>query len=317
MTAFTRYRVTHETRYRYSATVTQSSQLAHLKPRTTEWQHVHAFGLTVAPVPCGQSVSTDYFGNEVCRFDVCEPHGELSVRAESEVTVRSILDRIRSGSGAWEDAREVIRTESGLIALDVEQYRVGSDRAPVRADCADYARPSFLPDRDGLEAVLDLTARIHRDFAYDPKATTVTTRVEEVLRLGRGVCQDFAHLMISCLRSLGLPARYVSGYVMTYSTPGKPRLVGADASHAWVACHLPAIGWVALDPTNSKLADHEFVTLGWGRDFTDVTPLRGVVLGAADQQLSVAVSVHPIEVLRCGTSGAEGTAPTRPARQSG
>jgi transglutaminase-like putative cysteine protease len=154
---------------------------------------------------------------------------------------------------------------------------------------------SFRPARDGLEALMDLTRRIHRDFAYDPRATTVTTRVDEVLRLRRGVCQDFAHLMISCLRSIGLPARYVSGYVMTHAAPGRPRMVGADASHAWVACHLPSMGWVPLDPTNAKLADHEFVTLAWGRDFTDVTPLRGVVLGAADQSLSVAVSVQPMD----------------------
>jgi transglutaminase-like putative cysteine protease len=294
MSSMTRYRLTHETLYRYSATVTRSQQLAHLKPRETEWQQLHSHRLTVEPIPVEQSESHDYFGNAVTRFAVYEPHGELRVRAESEVTVRATASRLGRCQAPWEAGQAPARCGRGRIALEVEQYRAGSDRAPIRADCADYARRSFTPGRDALEAALDLTQRIHRDFAYDPQATTVTTRVEEVLRLRRGVCQDFAHLMISCLRSLGLPARYVSGYVMTYSAPDKPRLVGADASHAWVACYWPSTGWVALDPTNAKLADQEFVTLGWGRDFADVTPLRGVVLGAADQQLSVAVSVQPI-----------------------
>lgn len=295
MPAMTRYRVIHETRYRYSATVTRSSQLAHLRPRDTDWQTVHGHVLTIDPFPVEQSDSTDYFGNRLNRFSVHEPHAELLVRAESEVTVRSVADGWRKGGGAWEGAREIVRTADSLIELGVEQYRYGSDRAPILAECADYALKSFPAGRDGLEALMDLTQRIHHDFSYDPRATTVTTRVDEVLRLRRGVCQDFAHLMISCLRSLGLPARYVSGYVMTYAAPGKPRLVGADASHAWVACYLPSAGWVALDPTNAKLADQEFVTLAWGRDFTDVTPLRGVVLGAADQSLSVGVSVQPMD----------------------
>jgi transglutaminase-like putative cysteine protease len=295
MPAMTRYRVIHETRYRYSAMVTRSSQLAHLNPRDTDWQQVHEHVLTIDPDPVERFDSTDYFGNRVSRFAVHEPHGELLVRAESEVTVRSISERWLKGGGAWEAGRGIVRSQGGLIELEVEQYRFGSDRAPIRADCADYALSSFPPGRDGIDALMDLTQRIHRDFIYDPRATTVTTHVEEVLRLRRGVCQDFAHLMISCLRSIGLPARYVSGYVMTYPAPGKSRLVGADASHAWVACHLPSTGWVALDPTNAKFADHEFVTLGWGRDFADVTPLRGVVLGAADQSLSVGVSVQPMD----------------------
>jgi transglutaminase-like putative cysteine protease len=295
MPVTTRYRVIHETSYRYSAMVTRSSQLAHLMPRETDWQQVHAHTLAIEPSPVEQSDSTDYFGNRVSRFAVHDPHTELRVRAESEVTVCALADRLCKGGGPWEAARQVVRTASDLIQLEVEQYRFGSDRAPVLAECADYARVSFTPARDGLEALLDLTRRIHRDFAYDPRATTVTTRVDEVLRLRRGVCQDFAHLMISCLRSIGLPARYVSGYVMTHAAPGRPRMVGADASHAWLACHLPWTGWVAVDPTNAKLADHEFVTLAWGRDFSDVTPLRGVVLGAADQSLTVAVSVQPMD----------------------
>jgi transglutaminase-like putative cysteine protease len=158
----------------------------------------------------------------------------------------------------------------------------------------DYARASFAPGRPWLEAALELTRRIHAEFSYDPKATTVTTQVHEVLEHKRGVCQDFAHLMLSCLRSIGLPARYVSGYVLNRVPEGKKRLSGADASHAWVAAHCPELGWVAFDPTNGKLADLEFVTLGWGREFSDISPLSGVVLGGATQKLSVVVDVQPL-----------------------
>ncbi len=293
MTPRVRYRVVHETCYAYSGTVTSSRQLAHLQPRITPWQDVHRHRITVSPAPAERADGEDYFGNAVLRFAVYEPHDELVVRAESEVTVRDYLEGVDAKCVEWEAALAQKPVSGVPVALDVEQYRVGSLMAPVLAEAADYARASFEPRRDWLEAMLDLTHRIHDDFAYDPKATTVTTRVPDVLEHRRGVCQDFAHLMISCLRSLGLPARYVSGYVLTRAPEGKPRLVGADASHAWVASYCPDVGWVAFDPTNAKLAGTEFVTLGWGRDFSDVTPLRGVVLGAADQQLSVAVSVQP------------------------
>jgi transglutaminase-like putative cysteine protease len=178
--------------------------------------------------------------------------------------------------------------------LDLVQFRLPSPMVPVLPESIDYARASFPAGRALPVAMLDLTRRIHADFVYDPKATTVTTQVREVLAHRRGVCQDFAHLMISCLRSLGLAARYVSGYVMNRVAPGKQRLAGADASHAWVEGHCPGVGWIAFDPTNGKVADVEFITLGWGREFSDVTPLRGVVLGGATQKLAVAVSVDPV-----------------------
>lgn len=289
-----RYRVIHETRYTYSGTVTSSRQLAHLQPRVTPWQDVHRHRIAVSPAPAERADGEDYFGNAVLRFAVYEPHDELVVRSESEVTVRDYLDNVQKMELPWESALAPKAVVGQSIDLDVEQYRVGSRMAPILVEAAAYARKSFEPKREWLEALLELTHRIHHDFAYDPKATTVTTRVLEVLEHRRGVCQDFAHLMISCLRSLGLPARYVSGYVLTRAAEGRPRLVGADASHAWVASHCPQYGWIAFDPTNAKLAATEFVTLGWGRDFSDVTPLRGVVLGAADQRLSVAVSVQPI-----------------------
>lgn len=291
--ALVRYRVTHETRYSYTSTVTSSRQLAHLQPRVTHWQDVHRHRIVVAPDPVERSDGEDYFGNAVLRFAVYEPHDELLVRAESDVTVRDYFDPARAAEVPWESALARAASPGDPVDLDIEQYRVGSSMAPVLAEAAAYAKPSFGAQRSWLAAMLELTQRIRDDFAYDPKATTVMTRVVEVLEDRRGVCQDFAHLMISCLRSLGLPARYVSGYVLTRAAEGKPRLVGADASHAWVASCCPAHGWIAFDPTNAKLAGTEFVTLGWGRDFADVTPLRGVVLGAAEQELSVAVSVQP------------------------
>ena len=166
-----------------------------------------------------------------------------------------------------------------------------------------WAGPSFAPGRPWLEAVFELTRRIQEEFEYDPEATNVFTSVSEVLDLRRGVCQDYAHLMISALRSLGMAARYVSGYVLNRATADGSRLTGADASHAWVAAWCPGLDWVAFDPTNGKLADQEFVTLGWGREYLDVTPLRGVVLGAASQQLAVAVKVVPVPSLALTATG--------------
>jgi transglutaminase-like putative cysteine protease len=180
------------------------------------------------------------------------------------------------------------------LDMDLEQYRVPSPGVPLLAGARAYAMDSFAPGRPWLEGMAELTRRINKEFAYDPEATTITTGVAEVLESRRGVCQDYAHLMLSALRGMGFAARYVSGYVLNRPSADGKRLAGADASHAWVAAHCPGLGWVAFDPTNGKLADQEFVTLGWGREFNDVTPLRGVVLGSATQQLSVAVSVTPV-----------------------
>ncbi len=288
------YRVLHETRYTYSDTVTSAHQLAHLRPRATVWQKIKSHKLTINPKPVEQVSGGDYFGNEVLRFMIDTPHIELSVRAESVVEVGAHSPQTADASPAWEKGRATPGVWGPNVELDVEEYRVSSPMAPVLDEALEYGRASFRDGRPWLEAALDLTTRIQKDFVYDPKATTVATRVSEVLVLRRGVCQDFAHLMISCLRSLGLPARYVSGYILNSPKAGARRVMGADASHAWVAAHCPAHGWVAFDPTNGKLADLEFVTLGWGREFSDVTPLRGVVLGAASQTLEVEVKVQPI-----------------------
>lgn len=294
MSGRARYHITHETHYRYSHTVASGRQLAHLTPRVTSWQDVRSHRIEVDPSPAERADGTDYFGNPVVRFAVDCPHDALLIRAESVVDVESHAPAPKDRSPAWESAlafEDLLAPENDL---DLAQYRVSSPMGPVLQEALDYARPSFDRERPWLDALMDLTRRIKADFVYDPTATTVTTPVVEVLGHRHGVCQDFAHLMISCLRSLGLPARYVSGYVLNSLPAGKERLAGADASHAWVAAHCPDLGWVAFDPTNGKLADIEFVTVSWGRDFSDVTPLRGVVLGSGEQELAVRVAVEAI-----------------------
>jgi transglutaminase-like putative cysteine protease len=289
-----RYRVVHETVYQYSSQVNSSRQIAHLTPRETSWQQLVSHVLTVAPATSERNAGMDYFGNRFVSFLVEEPHTELTVRAESEVVVASQGIDATSDSPPWEEAVVERGAWGPGIDLEAEQYRVPSPNIPLLPKAKAYAAPSFMPGRPWLAALLDLTQRIKKEFAYDPKATTVETGVFKVLEQKRGVCQDYAHLMLSSLRALGIGARYVSGYILNHPRGDTARLTGADASHAWVAAYCPGLGWVAFDPTNGKLADQEFVTLGWGREYLDVTPLRGVVLGSATQQLSVAVSVTPL-----------------------
>jgi transglutaminase-like putative cysteine protease len=289
-----RYRVVHETVYEYSSQVSSSRQIAHLSPRETAWQQVLSHRLEVEPRCSERSDGIDYFGNRYERFFVDEPHQMLKVCAESDVLVKRHAPPPGTASPPWEEARRDAGEWEAGLDLDVEQYRVGSPAAPVLSRTRAYAASSFPAGRPWLEAVFDLTRRIQREFAYDPEATTVSTSVAEVLELKRGVCQDYAHLMLSALRSLGFAARYVSGYVLNRGRDGS-RHAGADASHAWVAAYCPGLDWVAFDPTNGKLADQEFITLGWGREYHDVTPLRGVVLGSASQRLSVAVKVTPLD----------------------
>jgi transglutaminase-like putative cysteine protease len=196
---------------------------------------------------------------------------------------------------SWEEVRRWLHDGIGEQVLDPNQYLFSSPYVPVSAALADYARPSFPPGRPLLAAALDLTRRIHQDFEYDSDATTVSTPVEEVLQQRRGVCQDFSHLQIACLRSLGIAARYVSGYMLTMPPPGQPRLIGVDASHAWVSVYCPDLGWVDLDPTNDLMVDTLHVTVACGRDFSDVSPIHGVILGGGEHELEVQVTVRPVE----------------------
>ncbi len=304
-TAPVTYRVTHETRYAYTQPVTISHHLAHLRPRQLATQQVHSHRLTITPPPGSQQERRDYFGNAACYFTIDETHDSLSVVAESLVTVAPPRPPEAARTPAWEAVRDLVREARRRDLLDACQYTFASPGVPLPDAVRAYANRSFRPGRPILEAVLDLTHRIHGDFTYDPTATTVATPLADVLKNRRGVCQDFAHLQIACLRALGLPARYVSGYVMTRSLDDIDTLLeGGDASHAWVAVYLPDGGWIDVDPTNNKLTTREHVTLAWGRDFGDVSPLKGVMMGGGAHGVSVGVTVAPVP---------RGPEPPRPA----
>lgn len=293
-----RYRVVHETRYKYHSTVTLSQQYLHLTPRSFAYQDLDSHLIWLDPVVNDSRDAVDFFGNCTRHVALSVPHDSLLVHAQSTVSLRARpgLAHI-AGSLPWESVRDMMAKEKSAATLEACRYLYASPHVTCFAELEAYARVSFTPGRLQLDAALELTQRIFDDFEFDPKATDISTPLDQVLRGRRGVCQDFAQLMIGCLRSIGLPARYMSGYILTHPPAGKPRLVGADASHAWVSVFCPALGWIDFDPTNRCLVQHEHITLGWGRDFSDVTPMRGIVLGGGRQELSVEVTVTPLPLL--------------------
>ena len=289
-----RYRVEHETRYAYRTPVAQSWQLAHLTPRTLPWQSMLAHELLIEPRPDERRDEFDTFGNAVTHFSLHAAHQALRVRMNCRVEVgeRPAVD-VRDAA-AWEAVRDAVRTDPAQDSLVPARMTVPTRLVPLSEAAGVYAAPSFAHGRSWLESVSDLMHRIHAEFEFDPGSTTVSTSVDEVLYQKSGVCQDFAHLMLACLRGHGLPARYMSGYLLTDPPPGRARLLGADASHAWVAAYAPAHGWVEFDPTNDRLADARYITLAWGTDFADAVPLRGVLIGGGrGQNMDVEVSVIP------------------------
>jgi len=288
-----RYHVLHETRYTYAHPVSLSRQLLHLTPRETPGQHTLDHHITVNPVPAERGTRRDYFGNLLEHFAVGSAHEELVVVAESMMEVTARDEAGPPVSPAWEFVRDRLHQVGPAPLLEPSQYLYASPHVEPMAALARYARLDFHRGRPLFESASALMQRIHRDFEFDPEATTVSTPLETLLREKRGVCQDFAHLMIGSLRSLGLPARYVSGYLLTLPPPGQPRLVGADASHAWVSVFCPGAGWVDFDPTNCVQPDHQHITVAWGRDFSDVTPMRGVILGGGEHTVDVSVTVTP------------------------
>jgi transglutaminase-like putative cysteine protease len=288
-----RYSVEHVTRYAHQAEVSTSMHVAYLRPRTLPYQQVLDHALAVTPDSVNHHARTDYFGNTSEHFAVVTPYTGLSVtgRCRVEMTTRPMPDT--DASVAWESVREAFAFRPGVEDIGVAEFCYPSPYVTMPPELAAYAADSFPPGCSVVDGAIDLMRRIHREFVFDPTATSVATPVTRVLSRRRGVCQDFAHLQIGCLRSLGLPARYVSGYLVTDPPPGQPRLVGADASHAWLSVYCPRLGWVDLDPTNDVVPDDRHITLAWGRDYGDVSPLRGVVLGGGDQVLHVGVSVIP------------------------
>ena len=302
------YKIIHRTTYKYLLPVSVGNHVTCLKPRSFLNNRLVKSSLLIDPVPITRTERVDYFGNLLCFFTVQGPHKQLVVEAQSEVV---------RGSGAseelslpWERSTSGLAQDHSLEGLDAYQFQFESPRIRIRPEFAAYALQSFTPGRPMREALLDLTARIHADFRFDSKVTTVRTPTEEVFKKRRGVCQDFAHVQIACLRSIRVAARYVSGYLRTYPPPGRPRLVGADASHAWVSAYCIGSGWLDMDPTNNVAPTDGHVTLAWGRDYSDVSPLRGLIMGGAGHSLHVEVDMEPLglekhtepEILHAGLS---------------
>ena len=296
-----RYRIEHRTLYSYSDDVGASYGRGFLRPRDLPWQRCLQHRVITRPAAADSSVSLDVFGNADFYFHVTRTHRELEVLSTSEVEVRRpAIDHAVSGL-PWERCRPVAAGDA-----DVVDFALPSPRVEIPDEARDFAFESFTPGRSVLDAVTDLTHRIHSGFVYRAGSTTVTTRVSDVLSDREGVCQDFAHLAVSCVRSMGLAARYVSGYLATDPPPGRERMVGVDASHAWAAVWLPGGSWLAFDPTNDQLVDERYTTVAWGRDYADVPPLRGVIFtDAKTSEMSVSVDVAPVGITDGGQPDSE------------
>ena len=289
--------VVHETTYDYAPVVKTAQHMAHLRPADHASQQLLEHRLGIEPPPAQQSEALDAFGNTRCFFGLQSAHERLRVVADS--LVRTTPAPAPCSTVGWEDARERLRFHRGAAYDPASEFLFASPYVPRHPDFAAYARPSFAPGRPLLEAARDLMRRIHADFTYQSAATDASTPALEALALRKGVCQDFAHVMLGCLRSLGLPARYVSGYLLTEPPPGQTRLVGSDASHAWASVYLPGEDgpgqWADLDPTNDRTPGEDYVTVAVGRDYSDVSPVRGVIHGGVHHTLRVAVTVTAIE----------------------
>ncbi|GAB7530712.1 transglutaminase family protein [Pseudomonas sp. 3A(2025)] len=292
------YQIFHDTHYHYDSPVSLAQQLAHLWPRNSPWQRCIEQQLDISPVPTMRRDELDVFGNPVTRLAFERPHDELQINAQLRVEVLERPQLDFECSAAWELTRNAL-TYSALPmeanVLDASRYRFQSPYIHLKRAFADFSDDCFVPGRPVLLGAQALMEKIFKEFTFDAEATQVATPLVEVLERRRGVCQDFAHLMLACLRSRGLAARYISGYLLTQPPPGQPRLIGADASHAWVSVFCPTLGWVDFDPTNNIQPALEHITLAWGRDFSDVSPLRGVILGGGSHDPEVSVTVMPIE----------------------
>jgi transglutaminase-like putative cysteine protease len=286
----TRYRIRHVTTYEYTEPVSLCQNVAHLSVRPSARQRAEPSVLWIAPDPAVIEERADYFGNPVHYFTIQEAHRELRVEAVHRVAVAAPAEVAETA--AWETVRDRLTRDRHPAWLDAYQFAFDSRYAAADRPYAEFAAASFTPGRPILEAARHLVNRVHAGFVYDPRATTVATPVAEVFETRRGVCQDFAHVLLACFRSLGLAARYVSGYLSTVPPPGRPRVVGADATHAWVGLFCGDAGWVDLDPTNDQIPQESHVLLAWGRDYDDVSPLKGVILGGGQHVVKVAVDVR-------------------------
>ena len=286
-----KFEVSHRTVYRYSQPVSISHHLLHLTPRPATFQRCSDFAIEISPAPSVRAADVDYFGNPTTFVTIQQTHRELVLHALSMIDVAERPVPATAATPAWESVRQLVREDRSPQTLEALELTFASGFIPLLPQLEAYALVSFTPGRPILEAARELTQRIFKDFRYQPGATNLATSVAEVFAMRRGVCQDFAHLQIACLRLLGLPARYVSGYLLTRPASGKERLVGADASHAWLSIWVPGEGWIDLDPTNDMIPGDEHITVAWGRDYADVSPVSGVMFGGGDHEVLVSVDV--------------------------
>jgi transglutaminase-like putative cysteine protease len=295
--------VVHETRYRYAPAVVNAHHVVHLKPANRSGQNLLSYDLRIDPAPVQLRETVDVYGNTRSYFSLQTAHESLTVVADSVVSTSALnplqsetsLSTGRCASPPWEQVREQFRYRAGAAYDSASEFLFASPYVPRDEAFVEFARPSFPPGRPLAEAARDLMERIHSTMTYESESTEVSTPALEALQQGKGVCQDFAHIMVACCRAMGLPARYVSGYLLTSPPPGQPRLVGSDASHAWASVYCPGLGtWLDFDPTNNRAPGEDYVTLATGRDFLDVSPMRGVIRGGAQHILDVAVTVEPL-----------------------
>jgi transglutaminase-like putative cysteine protease len=293
------YQILHDTHYKYDTPVSLAQQLAHLWPRHSQWQHCLEHHLEIRPEPTTRRDELDVFGNPLTRLAFERPHDELQVNARLKIEVLQRPELDFQQSDAWDQTRSALTYSASRMSPDILEacrYRFESPYVHLKQSFVDFSASCFPPGRPSLLCAQALMEKIFDEFTFDGEATQVATPLVEVLETRRGVCQDFAHLMLACVRSRGLAARYVSGYLLTQPPPGQPRLIGADASHAWVSVFCPVLGWVDFDPTNNIQPGLEHISLAWGRDFSDVSPLRGVILGGGSHDPEVRVTVMPISV---------------------
>lgn len=297
------YELSHRTTYEYDHSVDLANHVLRLTPREFSSQAVAQANLVTVPAVSRLTSATDHFGNGVTYLSIEEPHERFEVETQCiiEVTARPVIDV--EASPPWESVREALIGDGFPAEPDVAEFAFPTPQTPLLPAVRDYAAKSFLAGRPILAAARDLTRRIHDDFVFDSTATLVSTPLAEVMAKRRGVCQDFAQVMLAGLRSHGLAGRYISGYIQTFGADGKPRLVGGDASHAWVSVWSPAHGWVEFDPTNDLMVSDQHVVLGWGRDYSDVSPILGIILGGGEHRLDVSVRLVPVDLATGRSAG--------------
>lgn len=287
------YSITHTTSYRYNQQVSLCHNIATLCPRSTATQICKSSKIAISPLPEVMDSHTDFFGNKVYYFVVEQEHDKLTVTVNSIVEKVPLTEERIIVNTSWELVRQLLNTSNGKF-MDEKQFIAATDITMPTEAIKAYAMQSFSAGHSLYQSALDLIQRIYKDFKFTPGFTTISTPLSTVMKERKGVCQDFAHLGISCIHSIGLPVRYVSGYIETIAPPGKEKLTGVDASHAWLSVFIPEMGWIDFDPTNNKIPDEQYITVGWGRDYFDIVPLKGIIMSSSSHEMKVSVDVKRI-----------------------